>query len=1064
MQRWQWIILGALAVGARPSWAAEPPAATEFFERQVRPVLVESCFSCHGAASRPPMGGLRLDSREALLKGGSRGVAVAPGEPERSLLLRAIRYTDRDLQMPPGGRLADEKINALALWVRQGAVWPQAEGAVAMAPAKRGFDMQARRRHWAFQPLRRPALPPVRHWAWPRSPIDRFLLAKLEAGGLSPAPPADRRALLRRVTFDLIGLPPTPAELAAFLTDRAPNAYAKVVDRLLASPHYGERWARHWLDLVRFAETDGHELDFEKPDAFEYRDYVIRAFNADVPYDQFVTEQVAGDLLPRPRRRPTEGTDESVIGTGFWFMGEGKHSPVDLREDEAERIDNQIDVFGKTFLGLTVGCARCHDHKFDAISTRDYYALSGFLKSSRYQHAVLDSPLRTRAIVRSLATLDARLQPLQAAATATALRARLASLTARLQSPAVGGEPWRRYLRETAATHPDDPLHPWALLAGDAALQGRPALLRRLRERAESARRAAAAGMLFEAFDRDGYPGWSVTGAAFGAGPGRRLGPDGLDHGGADSGCLSPRLEGALRSRSFTISKRRILYHLSGREAEVRLIIDGFQRITNPIYGGLKIRLAETPRPTWFSQEVGKWIGHRAYIEIIDPGAGWIAVDRIVFSDDEAPVACQPLSLALLEDPAVSSPAALAEKYRALLAAMIEQWGAGRLDAAGDGDAGRELLDWLLRGEWSGQGPAALEAEAGITALPRERQAVEARLPEPRHAPAMAEGTPEDDRVHVRGSTRNLGEVVRRRYLEACGGSGPPGAGSGRLELARRLVATPLLARVLVNRLWQHHFGAGLVRTPDDFGVRGEPPTHPELLDYLAGEFKRGGWSIKRLQRLMLLSAAYQMGSRGDARAEAIDPRNRLLHRMPVRRLEAEAIRDAILAVSGRLDRKQYGPGVLPYLTPFMAGRGRPARSGPLDGDGRRSVYLNVRRNFLPPMFLAFDFPLPVSTVGRRSVSSVPAQALALMNNPFVAEQAGVWARRVLAEPDASPEARLGRMYVTAFARPPAAGELTAALQFLREQDARYGETNDPRSWSDLCHVLFNVKEFIFVE
>ncbi|HTE20665.1 MAG TPA: DUF1553 domain-containing protein, partial [Armatimonadota bacterium] len=385
-------------------------------------------------------------------------------------------------------------------------------------------------------------------------------------------------------------------------------------------------------------------------------------------------------------------------------------------------------------------------------------------------------------------------------------------------------------------------------------------------------------------------------------------------------------------------------------------------------------------------------------------------------------------------------------------------------EASPEAGARLELVDWLLR-----EGPAtpAEPRDAALTALQEERKRLEAGIEEPQRVMAMTDGTPEDSHVYIRGSHKSPGDLAPRRFLEAIDHAKQPIArgNSGRLELARRMTAPsdPLLYRVLVNRVWGHHFGEGIVRTPDDFGIRGDRPTHPELLEYLTSEFMRGGGSLKALHRMLVLSSTYQMSSRGDRRAVAADPQNKLLHHMPVRRLEAEAVRDTVLAVSGRLDRKLFGPSVQPHLTPFMEGRGRPAESGPLDGDGRRSIYISVRRNFLTPLFLAFDYPVPFTTIGKRSVSNVPAQALALMNNPFLIDQAGLWAKAILAEPGQTPRQRLTALYERAFTRPPTEAEVTAALAFLEEQDRRYGAANDVRSWADLCHVLMNTKEFIFI-
>jgi hypothetical protein len=1090
-------------LGLAPSAVAAPaPDGNEFFENRVRPLLVENCHRCHSTATKQ-RGNLLLDSRAGLLKGGDNGPAIVPDHPERSLLIKAVGYTDADLRMPPKGRLTAEQVADLTAWVRMGAPWPAGTAPHPGGPAKAAFDLRERRRHWAFQPLHSGPPPSVRHAAWVRTPVDAFVLAKLEAVGLAPAPPADRRTLIRRVTYDLIGLPPTPAEIDAFLADESPDAYPHLVDRLLASPHYGERWGRHWLDLVRYAETCGHEYDLDMPEAYAYRDYVIRALNADLPYDQFVVEQVAGDLLPAPRRHPTEGVNESIIGTGFWFLGETKHSPVDVRADQADRIDNQIDVFAKAFLGLTVACARCHDHRFDAISTRDYYALAGYLQSSRLQHAAVDAPGPTRDLVGHLRGVQAEARALAVAATADALAAQAGKvakylLAARAGCPAADeGEQdaaaidaWIKLLRRLGPGPVTDLLHPWQVLAGQGLdLSPEQFAARRLdlvrQLRSELARQAEqeVRCTVFADFRTAGYRDWFVTGEAFGAGPSTtgdvvlqprpgRLAQRLVGPGVAHSGLVPGKLQGTLRSPTFVISRKKVFYHAGGKGTRVNLIIDGYQHIRDPIYGGLTIHLDGGDGLGWRSQDVSMWLGHRAYIEVLDEGDGWAAVDRILFADDgPPPEAPNPLLLRLLDDPGVASPEALARKYQELFLDVVGRWRSGSLDEGGAAAGRIAVLNWMLQSDLLAivpAGDAARQAEAAgkLAARLRQEREVEGRLTVPQRVLAMADGTGLNERVHIRGNHKTLGEEVPRRFLEAIAGADQPAParGSGRLELARRLVdpSDPLLPRVLVNRLWQHHFGEGIVHSVDNFGVLGERPTHPELLDYLASEFVRQGLSLKRMHRLMVLSSTYQMASRGDDRAQERDPQNLLLHRMPIRRLEAECIRDALLAISGRLDRRLYGPSVLPYVTDFMVGRGRPA-SGPLDGDGRRSIYINVRRNFLTPLFLAFDYPVPFTTMGRRTVSNVPAQALALMNNPFVLQQAERWAKRTLAEPGRTPRERVVGLYVEAFGRPPGDGELADALAFIKEQGEQYGRPDDPRAWTDLCHVLVNVKEFIFV-
>jgi hypothetical protein len=1095
-------LICCLALGAEPS-----VEDVEFFERQVRPILVETCQKCHG--DRKQEGGLRLDTRDAVLKGGDNGAAIEPGKPDASLLVEAVGYTG-DIKMPPRGRLADDRIAALAEWVRRGAPWPS-EKAGADKPGE--FNLAERKaKQWAFRPVRGATPLAVKNAAWPRTAVDHFVLAKLDEAGLAPAAAADKRTLLRRVTFDLIGLPPSPDDIDSFLADDSPQAFERVVDRLLDSPHFGERWSRHWLDLVRFAETHGHEFDFEMPLAFEYRDYVIRALNADVPYDQFVVEHVAGDLLTPPRRHPTERFNESIIGTGFWYLGEATHSPVDVRADEATRVDNQIDVFAKTFLAQTLACARCHDHKFDAISTKDYYALAGYLQSSRYDVACVDPPEERAEIVKKLQGLEreeSRLLRTAAAESARAIGARVADcLLAALRSGREGSSEataaakkfgidpaevskWVGHLQGPALKDPDDPFHFWALLAarpGELTTEAVKAFVREqvTAETALSARvvEQAPRFVVFEDFSSGNFDDWFVSGEAFGSEPidvralstgsnptpaaavGARI---------AHSGRLASRLEGTLRSRTFTIDKNRVLYHAAGKATKINLIIDSYQLIRNPIYGGLTIALDKPDQMQWYAQDVGKWVGHNAYIELIDPGEGFLALDRVLFAD-EGPPADGPgaVSRRILEEQNLDSPVKIANTYALLVEESLTKWNSGKPQATAKPDVAQScLLHWLLSNNLDKTLPRSLavsrpDLQTKLTEFANTKSQLESAIRYNRKVMAMTDGTPEDDRVHLRGSPHKLGDVVPRRFLEALAGPDqpPPAKGSGRLDLARRIVdpANPLLARVFVNRLWQHHFGEGLVRTPDDFGNMGQPPTHPELLDFLTGEFVKNGWSIKKLHRLLVLSKTYQMASMAsDPRADEVDPQNKLWHRMNLRRLEAEAIRDSILAVSGRLDDKMYGPGVMPYLTPFMVGRGRPGGSGPLDGDGRRTLYLNVRRNFLFPMLLAFDYPIPFSTIGRRSVSNVPAQALALMNNPFVLLQAEVWARRVLAQ-HSDPGERVRAMYLAAFARPPTAAEEENALTFLAEQSRQYPAGDVLRPWADLAHVLFNVKEFIFID
>jgi hypothetical protein len=982
--------------GEAPTSPQQDRAAVESFEKRVRPILVERCIGCHGPDKQK--GELRLDSRASILAGGASGPAVEPGKTEESLLVGAINYVG-PYHMPPKSKLPADEIEALTRWVEQGAPWgPEAPNAGAGVSPDENFEesdeFRRRAEFWSFRPIRKPDVPAVSEarGRWPRNPIDRFLLAAMEARGLEPAAEADRRTLIRRLSFDLIGLPPTVDEVAAFVADESPDAYERLVERLLASPHYGERWGRHWLDLTRYAETSGHEFDYDILGAHRYRDYVVRAFNLDLPYDRFVIEQTAGDLLPEPRRHPSRGFNESILGTGFYFLGEGTHSPVDLREEEARRVDNQIDVFSKTFLGLTVSCARCHDHKFDPIGSRDYYALAGFLRSSRHQQAFIDSDVRIAPIVDEL----------------QALKRTIAGLVGQAGRKVKGG--W-----EGA---------PQAALAPEAGRIGD----------------ATPAGFRVAKFDD-----WKSTGDAFAptCGPGDdfrlelgdgawKLTP--IRAGGLHSGRISDRLQGVARSPTFTIQQRYLHILASGTSGRINVVIDDFEKIRDPIYGGLTIPMASAGEPRWISRDLEMWKGHRAYFEVCDGSAADYTGARTHRVDGRGSLnVLQIIATDQAEPPALpAAPVGRAVDLKALL---------GELSRVDSELAGR------------------------LTEALRAYRDLEARIPDPSFAPAVADGDGEDEYLMIRGNPKTLGDAVPRRLLTVLGGRAQagPSAGSGRLGLARGLVdvrSNPLLPRVMVNRVWKHHFGEGIVKSTDDFGAMGQPPSHPELLDWLAAEFVERGWSLKAMHRLILGSSVYRMVSRADEKADEADPDNVLLHRMNVRRLEAEAVRNALLATSGRLDRTMGGPSVPPHLSPFMDGRGRPDASGPLDGDGRRSLYVQVRRNFLTPMFMAFDAPVPFSTMGRRNVSNVPAQALTLLNDPLVVELAGAWARRTLNEGDMPVERRIGRLYETAFGRPPTDREVRRCAAFIAERGA-----SDPSgTWSDLCHVLFNVKEFIYVD
>ena len=1118
------MVCTALATSAG---AAEPDSSgLEFFEKRVRPILAEHCYRCHGGEKHE--NDLYLNTKRGIEKGGDRGPPIVAGEPDKSVLIQAIRYTDDDLKMPPRGKLSDEQISSLVAWVKLGApLPPDSPVSPAIAHVSPKFDLAERRQHWSYQPVASASPPEVKNGAWAASPVDRFLLQKLAAAGLSPAGPADRRTLIRRLTFDLTGLPPTPAEVAAFLADESPDAFERLADRLLASPAYGERWGRHWLDVVRYSETLGFEFDYDLHHAWRYRDYVIRAFNGDLPYDQFVIEHLAGDLVPQPRRA-TDGCNESILATGFFWMLEGKQTPVDIRQEQADRIDNQIDTLGKAFLGQTIACARCHDHKFDAITTRDYYALAGYLRSSRYQQAFLDPPERYAATIAELTKLRQKITEKAKPILAESWRRQLtqasqyllAAQAARPGMPSASAvdaaeamrnairehgvnelklQRWVKALSDDSIGQIEHPLYAWGLETKTHP-QDDEAWNRALRSPTPVQLQERWIGRkAFVNHKVNEFDDWFITGDAFGSAP--TLSGEAvigeiaerpiarITTGGADSGALAIRLQGELRSPTFTIDKPFLHVRMSGQNARVNLVIDGNTLIMNPMYGKLTAS-PDGSLPVWRTMPVDRWIGRRAHIEISDctiplhrlnpppstarvpagKGDGYICVQELVLSSEPDMPAFSSIALeAGINKDGLPN---LADRYQTRMLIALDRWR--------EGDNGLEdlsLLNWLLE---NGLLDESVSDPALAEMLKRYRE-VAASIAAPQRAPALADGTGEDELIFLRGNHRTPGEPAKRSppevlcTVEALSNAAnategvPYSAGSGRLELAKRLAdsSNPLLTRVIVNRLWQHHFGAGLVRTPDDFGRMGQPPSHPELLDYLARELVRNGWSVKALHRRMVLSNAYRMSSNPQSpipNPQSADPDNRLLWHMPVRRLEAEAIRDSMLAVSGRLSAELHGPSVLPFVTPYMEGRGRPS-SGPLDAGGRRSVYINARRNFLTPLLLAFDYPVTFTPIGRRGTSAIPAQALTLMNDPFVVQQAGQWAERALAEAGTSDEERLAFLFAWAFARPPTDPERDSSREFLQQQAARRGTTSsDADVWTDLCHVLINVKEFIFID
>ncbi len=865
---------------------------TDFFETHVRPVLAKNCYPCHTSAR---LGGLQADSREHLLKGGNDGPAIVPGDPDKSLLIQAVRQSQR-FKMPPTGKLSDTDVQALTTWVRDGAVWPEGAPTTAAAPGPGYVITPQQRAFWSFQPVRKPAAPEVRDAQWARNDVDRFILARLEKEGLRPVRAADKRALIRRATFDLIGLPPTPEEVDAFVNDSSPEAFAKVVDRLLASPHYGERWGRYWLDLARYADGQlGAAKDTPYPDAFRYRDWVVKAFNDDMPYDTFVKAQIAADQMPAGQR------DKLLAGLGFYALG-----PSD---------DDRVDATGLVFLGLTTGCARCHDHKFDPIPTRDFYSLLGVFKSTEnWEH-----PLAEPAVVESYKKLKKEIEEQKYAIDdfvqkqSTQLNEMLATKTS-------------RYV-----------LAAWDVLQGADAVDV-------ARDRK---------------LDTQTLARW-------------------LQY-----------LKNPARDHKFLKRWDDLLASHAAR-AEVQKFADEFQTFVLGVFADKHA------------------MDDRNYVKM--GGAAGVRDEktRQYTNLESLPI----------------------EKYYLWRDLASEPYKKDFLDFKGGVYYyGLKAIPRFLAPEWRDH----LEAmNARMAQLEKELPVQYPFL----HVIRDVE-KPADINVYVRGDEQNKGEVAPRRFLSIlCNGEPQHFAqGSGRLELANDIASpsNPLFARVMVNRIWQHHFGHGIVRTPSNYGQLGERPTHPELLDYLAAEFVEHGWSVKAMQRLIMLSATYQLSTDTDEKDAAQDPGDRLLWRANLQpRLDIESLRDSLLAVAGKLDLTVGGPPV------------------PLsDTNCRRTLYALIGRTKLDSTLGLFDFPNPNASRDQRMVTVGPMQRLYFMNNSFVAEQAKAVADRVAAEGDQ--RARIEHAYKLLFGRMPTDSEVKLGLDFLGSKGG---------DWTQYAQVLLSSAEF----
>ena len=1087
-------VCALLVVVAGSVTAVQPVSEDlEFFEKQVRPLLSRRCYRCHSRTAKSLKAGLRLDSLAGVQRGGESGPVLVAGQPSASRLIQAIQYQG-DIEMPPDGKLSQEEIAILVRWVKIGAPWPTARPGLSVVDSNAGFPLQQRRREqWCWQPIDNPQAPlPEDDWSF--STIDRFVLSRMREHGLRPSSPADRSTWLRRVTFDLTGLPPSPAEVVAFETDTMPHAHARVVERLLGSPRFGEHWARRWMDLVRYAETKAFESDYTMPYAYRYRDYLIRAFNWDVPYDQFVREHIAGDLLKRPRRNPVDGSLESPLGPGYWYLNDGHHGPTDIHADEVRVFENMIDVTGKVFLAQTIACARCHDHKFDPITARDYYSLYGILASSRFDYVNTVSPevlavhranlqQQRDQIVHELLRIwqsDVRM-----------LRERL--VKAQSLEPLQGLAAWRQLLDfalqvESKSAIQDSqslaaPLRPIAEILTTFDDQ-RTAAWRKWSQRAPS----NSPKRLGDSHDQM-FGDWRTSGEGFGSRP-ATPGTFVLAHTGGRvfqamvrgpaAGQLTSRFGGSIKSPTFELGPA-LSVRVKGRHARVRLFVQHYELVGQGVTTRSLDQKVNSDEWQWITINTDLWKGLRAYVEVLHNGDemqvvtlrqhapthaddGYVALDDLTVGG--------PRQLLGLDDYAhawrMVGPVPVSRLRAAFVIldridGLLNRWDRNELTVAES-----DVFDALTQP--GGILAATVDRTVKLATLVRTFREQRQRVPKPVYGRSLADSYGRDEPIHLRGDHQNMAATaVPRHFLAALDASPLAGPGSGRLEWAAHVVdpANPLAARVIVNRVWSYLMGRGIVSTVDNFGAMGTRPTHPALLDHLAYRFRQDDWSLKKLIRKITLSKTYRLSTQPSSAAQRSDPSNRWLSHMSLRRLPAESIRDAILMASGRLREQMFGPSVPVNLQQTIPSRSKPKLDGPLDGAGRRSIYVEMRRNYLPNFLRAFDLPNSSITCGRRGVTNVPIQALTLMNDPFVTEQARVWAERIVAA-SGSFRDRIDLLHYTAFARPATDREHTRCHNLFIELAKQFDIVEstgkgDVRLWMELCHLMINRKEFIFL-
>lgn len=1032
-----------LSLGVNPLYADDTAREKqiEFFEAKIRPVLIESCYECHNSHNTAE-GDFAVDYRQALLNGGENGTVLVPGKPEQSRLLAILKHEVPGMEMPQGGpKLDDAVLKDFQTWIAGGAIDPRDEppsAEEASAATSWPEVLKRRKTWWSFQPVNSPTVPASDDPQWNGNPIDRFVHRQHKTHNLEPAELASAEVLVRRLYFNLTGLPPSAEEaqrwtrrLEAASGEERDAAYQQLVDSLLESPHFGERWARHWMDWTRYAESHGSEGDPEIENAWLYRDYLIRALNEDVKVDQLIREHIAGDLLPEPRINNALGINESLIGTAHWRMVFHGFSPTDVLDERVRFTDDQINCFSKAFLGLTVSCARCHDHKFDAISQADYYSLFGILATCRPGREAIELPERLNARKPDLAQLKKDIRKSLATDWHTSL------------------EKVFPQLRKLAADPPDKtkPQSPWhALQTIQTQLADGQTFANSWKRVEADWQRKRDALKQFDAAeletkwnlaDPEAYATWYTRGAGLPDEPNRAgffaVEPNGdralkgIYPSGVYSHGISDKLPARLMSRDFPLKPHGEVWvqAIGDGASQFRYVVQDYPRsgTIQPVR-----RLA--PNWQWIRFDVDYWSGDTIHLELAaardapllvqDPERSWFGIRRamIRYPDQPAPPDCPEWIPALLSAAQQQRPQSLDDLiacYEQSIQQAVEDWQEDRLS-----DAQAALLEACLGDGVLTNQLADLKRSKPL--IERYRQ-LEAEIPVATRIPTLDESHGADHALYIRGDHKKPGDIIPRHFLDAIDTTPYATEQSGRLQLAADVLRddNPLTRRVMVNRIWHHLMGQGIVRTPDNLGKMGDKPSDPELLDWLATHFANQGWSLKQQVREIVLSRTWQLASSATPEQLQKDPENRYLARANVRRMEAEAIRDWLLSVSGQLDHTSFGPPVSDQMP-------------------RRGIYVRVIRNDLNPLLRVFDFPEPFSTVGRRDVTNVPAQSLTLLNDPLVEAYADNWANQIATDRELpTDEARIQRMFAMAFGRAATSEEIArseAYLSLIRKRSA----------------------------